>query len=54
MPTHIDVIDPQTLKPVRTLTADPGCLAFGIVSEDRVVTIHEDEDGELVLKCVQF
>jgi hypothetical protein len=54
MPTHIDVIDPQTLKPVRKLTADPGCLAFGIVSEDRVVTIHEDEDGELVLKCVQF
>ncbi len=54
MPMHIDVIDPGTLKPVRTLAADPGCRAFGLVSDSRIVTIHEDEDGELVLKCVQY
>jgi hypothetical protein len=54
MPMHIDVIDPGTLKPVRTLAADPGCRAFGVLAEGRVVYIHEDEEGELVLKCVQY
>ncbi len=51
---HIDVIDPGTLKPVRTLEADPGGRAFGLLAAGRVVTIHENEDGELVLKCVQY
>ncbi len=54
MPMHIDVIDPGTLKPVRTLEADPGGRAFGLLAAGRVVTIHENEDGELVLKCVQY
>jgi hypothetical protein len=54
MPFHFDVIDPRTLKPVRTLTTDPGCRAFGIIAEGRFVIIHEDEAGELILKCVQY
>jgi len=54
MPMHIDVIDPRTLKPVRTLNADPGCRAFGILPEGRIVNIHQDEAGELVFKCTQY
>ena len=53
MPMHIDVIDPGTLKPVRTLAADSGCRAFGLIAAGRIVYIHQDEEGELVLKCVQ-
>jgi len=54
MPMHIDVIDPGTLKPVRTLAADPGCRAFGLLAAGRIVYIHQDEAGELVLKCTQY
>jgi hypothetical protein len=54
MPMHIDVIDPNTLKPVRTLAVDPGCRAFGILAAGRIVYIHQDEEGELVLKCIQY
>ena len=47
-------LDPGTLKPVRTLAVDPGSRAFGIVSDGLIVYIHQDEEGELVLKCVQY
>ncbi len=53
-PMHIDVIDPQTHALIRTLECDPGTRAFGVLPENRIVYIHEDESGELVLKCRQY
>jgi hypothetical protein len=54
MPMRFDVIDPQTNTLLRTLDCDPGARAFVPVDAGRLVYVHEDEDGELVLKCVQY
>ena len=53
-PTHIDVIDPQNQTLLRRLESDPGTRAFGVLTKNRIVSIHENESGELVLKCRQY
>jgi DNA-binding beta-propeller fold protein YncE len=53
-PTHIDVIDPKNQKLFRRFESDPGTRTFGVLAENRIVYIHEDESGELVLKCLQY
>jgi prophage tail gpP-like protein len=51
---QIDVIDPKTQKPLRTLDVDPGGRAFGVIAAGRIVYIHEDDAGELIFKCLQY
>jgi hypothetical protein len=53
-PMRIDVIDPTTYKVVRTIACDPGIKAFGVMDKNRLVYVHEDSAGELVLRCIQY
>ena len=50
-PMRIDVIDPRTDKPVRTLDCEAGTRAFALLDSERLVVIFEDEEGELVFRC---
>ncbi|MGA2533743.1 MAG: 6-bladed beta-propeller [Candidatus Aminicenantales bacterium] len=51
---RIDVIDPETREVVKTIACDPGIRAFGLMDGGRLLYISEDNEGELVLKCVQY
>lgn len=51
---RVDVIDPDSFRVVRTIPCDPGALAFGLLDGERMVYVHEDAEGELVLKCVRY
>ena len=51
---RFDVIDPKSHKLVRTLACESGVRAFGVLESGRIIYIHEDDAGELVLKCVQY
>jgi DNA-binding beta-propeller fold protein YncE len=53
-PMRLDVIDPRSNKVIRTIACDPGIKAFGLMDKTRLVYVHEDSVGELVLKCVQY
>jgi hypothetical protein len=53
-PMRIDVIDPKTYKVVHTIACDPGTKVFGILDKNRLVYIHEDSEGELILKCIEY
>lgn len=53
-PMRIDVIDPETHEVVKTIACDPGVRAFGLMDGGRLLYISEDNEGELVLKCVQY
>ncbi len=53
-PMHFDVIDPRTQTLIRRLECDPGARAFGVLPENRLVYIFENESGELVLKCCRY
>lgn len=54
MPMRFDVIDPKSNTLLRTLDCDPGTRAFAPVDAGRLVYVHEDEAGDLVIKCVQY
>lgn len=54
LPMHFDVIDPDSHKKIRSITCDPGVKAFAIMDKSRLVYIHEDAEGELVLKCILY
>ncbi len=51
---RIDVIEPSTHRLVRTIPCGPGTQAFGLLDKERLVYIHEDSQGELILKCVKY
>lgn len=53
-PTQIEVIDADSHKVVYYMATDPGVKAFALMDKDRLVYIHEDSDGELILKCIQL
>jgi hypothetical protein len=53
-PMRFDVIDPNSYKVIRTIACDPGIKAFGLIDKTRLVYVHEDSEGELVLKCIQY
>jgi hypothetical protein len=54
LPMRIDVIDPSSRKLVRTLDCPPGGRAMAVLGPGRIVYIHEDDKGEIVLKCLQY
>ena len=51
---RIDIIDPQEQKIVRSLDCDPNVRAFACLDEKRLIYIHEDDAGELVIKCIEY
>lgn len=51
---QIEVIDPNSHKVAYYIATDPGVQAFALMDKNRLVYIHEDSEGELVLKCIQF
>lgn len=51
---RFDVIDPDSHELIRTLPCDQSARAFAVHEGGRIIYIHEDDAGELVLKCVQF
>ncbi|NOR15646.1 MAG: 6-bladed beta-propeller [Candidatus Aminicenantes bacterium] len=51
---RFDVIDPKSQKLLRTLSCESGARAFGVLESGRIIYMHEDDAGELVLKCVQY
>jgi hypothetical protein len=51
---RIDVVDPGTRSVVRTIACDPGTRVFGVMDGGRLVSLHEDAEGELTLTCVQY
>jgi len=53
-PMRLDVIAPKSNTVIRTIACDPGIKAFGVMDKTRLVYVHEDNEGELVLKCVQY
>jgi DNA-binding beta-propeller fold protein YncE len=53
-PMRVDVIDPETHEVVKTIACDPGVRIFGLMDGGRLLCIGEDNQGELVLKCVQY
>jgi hypothetical protein len=50
----IEVLDPDSFESVRILTCPPGTRAFGILGRGRIVTIGEDDSGEIVLCCLDY
>ena len=54
VPMRFDVIDPESDTLFLMLDCDPGTRAFVPVGAGRLVYVHEDEAGDLVLKCVQY
>jgi len=53
-PMRVDVIDPEGYRAVTTIGCDPGTKAFGVLGGRRLVTVYEDDEGELTLKCVRY
>ncbi|MBE0461520.1 MAG: NHL repeat-containing protein [Candidatus Aminicenantes bacterium] len=53
-PMQIEVIDPNSKEVVFYIATDPGVKAFALIDKGRLVYIHEDSEGELILKCIQF
>jgi hypothetical protein len=51
---RFDVIDPDSFKVIRTLACDGSTRAFAVIESGRIICIHEDDAGELVLKNVQY
>jgi len=51
---RFDVIDRESYELVRTLACESSTRAFGMLEGGRIIYVHEDDAGELVLKCVQF
>lgn len=51
---RIDVIDPDTFKPVGAVACRPGVRCFTVLDLQRLVYIFEDEAGEVVMACVRF
>ncbi len=39
---------------IRTIACDPGIKAFGVMDNNRLVYVHENGAGWLVLKCIQY
>lgn len=54
LPMRIDVIDPSSNKLVHSLDCPPGGRAMAVLGRGRLVYIHEDDQGEIVLKCIQY
>lgn len=50
----IDVLNPDSYEPLRKLTCPSGTRAFGVLQGGRIVTIGEDDSGEIVLRCIDF
>lgn len=53
-PMRVDIIDPKTRTPARTVPCDAGARAFGVLGGGRLVYVYEDAEGELSLKCVRY
>ncbi len=54
LPVRIDVVDPESRRTVRTVPCDPGVKAFDLMDGRRLVYVHQDAEGELVLKGVRY
>ncbi len=54
LPMRIDVFDPSSQKLVRTLDCPNGGRAMAVLGPGRIAYIHEDDQGEIVLKCIQY
>ncbi len=39
---------------IRTIACDPGIKAFGVMDNNRLVYVHKDGAGWLVLKCILY
>jgi hypothetical protein len=53
-PMRFDVIDASDFKPVRVIACRPGTNCFAVLDRDRLAYIHEDEAGDVVLRCIRF
>jgi len=53
-PMRIDVLDEETHEVVHYVKCDPEISAFDLLTKNRIVYIHEDGEGEIFLKCIQF
>ena len=50
----IDVLNPDSHEPLRKLTCPSGTRAFGVLRKGRIVTIGEDDSGDIVLRCIDY
>jgi len=53
-PMRIEVIDPKTHDVLRYIPCDPGTKAFSLIDNNRLVYIYEDNEGEIVLRCIKY
>jgi len=51
---RIEIIDPSTYKVVGNIPCEPGTTVFSLLDKEHLVYIHENRQGELVLKCVKY
>jgi hypothetical protein len=51
---RIDVIDPANYKLLGTLACEAATRAFAALGQGQIISIYEDEEGEIVLKCAQY
>ena len=53
-PMRIDVIDTKTHEPIRHIEIDGDTRVFSLMSENHIVYVYVDSEGEVILKCIQF
>ncbi len=51
---RLELIDTTTYKVLRFIECDPGTMTFALMGDDRLAYMYEDNEGELIFKCVQF
>lgn len=51
---NLEVLDTASYKVVRLIECDPGTLTFAVMGEDRLAYMYEDDEGELIFKCIQY
>ena len=51
---RLDIIDTTSYKVLSQIECDPGTMVFALMGEDRLVYIYEDNEGELLLKCIKY
>ena len=51
---RLEQIDTTTYKVLRFIECDPGTMTFTVMDKDRLAYMYEDDEGELIFKCIQF
>ncbi|MDW3229983.1 MAG: 6-bladed beta-propeller [Acidobacteriota bacterium] len=51
---QIEIIEPSTYKVIGNIPCESGAMVFSLLDKEHLVYIHENDQGEMILKCVKY